>query len=115
MSAKKRGIRYAGLDALLATSPVKPQQNEVLRQLTKPGANCRNCPIELLYNLANINREKTCPLKHLKNSHHRFATQGVIQPIVVRQIAEQKYEIIAGERRWRAAQIAQLRRRSLFG
>ena len=34
--------------------------------------------------------------------------QGVIQPIVVRQIAFQKYEIIAGERRWRAAQLAGL-------
>jgi len=35
-------------------------------------------------------------------------TQGVIQPIVVRAIAAQRFEIIAGERRWRAAQIAGL-------
>lgn len=35
-------------------------------------------------------------------------SQGVIQPIVVRQIGEQSYEIIAGERRWRASQLAQL-------
>ncbi|MGX5175580.1 ParB/RepB/Spo0J family partition protein [Aliikangiella sp. IMCC44653] len=34
--------------------------------------------------------------------------QGIIQPIVVRPIGNQKYEIIAGERRWRASQIAQL-------
>lgn len=34
--------------------------------------------------------------------------QGVIQPIVVRKISDDKYEIIAGERRWRAAQIAKL-------
>jgi len=34
--------------------------------------------------------------------------QGIIQPIVVRELDEGKYEIIAGERRWRAAQIAQL-------
>ena len=34
--------------------------------------------------------------------------QGVMQPIVIRSIAPQKYEIIAGERRWRAAQIAGL-------
>lgn len=32
----------------------------------------------------------------------------VLQPLVVRKIAEQRYEIIAGERRWRAAQLAQL-------
>ncbi len=34
--------------------------------------------------------------------------QGVIQPIVLRQIKPQQYEIIAGERRWRAAQLASL-------
>ncbi len=34
--------------------------------------------------------------------------QGIMQPIVVRPIAENRYEIIAGERRWRAAQIAGL-------
>ena len=34
--------------------------------------------------------------------------QGVMQPIVIRSIAPQKYEIIAGERRWRAAQLAGL-------
>ena len=33
-------------------------------------------------------------------------TQGMIQPIVVRAIDDQDYEIIAGERRWRAAQLA---------
>lgn len=36
--------------------------------------------------------------------------QGLMQPIVVRQIATQRYEIIAGERRWRACQLAGLER-----
>ncbi len=35
-------------------------------------------------------------------------SQGIIQPIVVRAIADNDYEIIAGERRWRAAKLAQL-------
>ena len=35
-------------------------------------------------------------------------TQGVMQPIVIRPISSEKYEIIAGERRWRASQIAGL-------
>lgn len=35
-------------------------------------------------------------------------TQGIMQPILVRKIAADKYEIIAGERRWRAAQLAGL-------
>src|SRR5690625_6173035 len=37
-------------------------------------------------------------------------SQGVMQPIVVRPISDEKYEIIAGERRWRAAQLAELDR-----
>lgn len=35
-------------------------------------------------------------------------SQGVMQPIVVRPVGEERYEIIAGERRWRAAQLAEL-------
>jgi ParB family chromosome partitioning protein len=35
-------------------------------------------------------------------------SQGVLQPIVVRHVGEARYEIIAGERRWRASQIAGL-------
>lgn len=34
--------------------------------------------------------------------------QGIVQPIVIRPIGNQRYEIIAGERRWRAAQLAEL-------
>jgi len=35
-------------------------------------------------------------------------SQGIMQPILVRQLSDEKYEIIAGERRWRASQIAGL-------
>ena len=35
-------------------------------------------------------------------------TQGIMQPILVRHISEERYEIIAGERRWRASRIAGL-------
>ncbi|KTD44677.1 ParB/RepB/Spo0J family partition protein [Legionella quateirensis] len=38
-----------------------------------------------------------------------IASQGLIEPLIVRAIARQRYEIIAGERRWRAAKIAGLR------
>ncbi|MGL4505234.1 MAG: ParB/RepB/Spo0J family partition protein, partial [Aeromonas sobria] len=44
-------------------------------------------------------------LEELANS---IRTQGVIQPIVVRPLGEQSFEIIAGERRWRASQLARL-------
>jgi ParB family chromosome partitioning protein len=44
-------------------------------------------------------------LEELANS---IKAQGVVQPIVIRPIGGDRYEIIAGERRWRAAQIAGL-------
>ena len=37
-----------------------------------------------------------------------ISTQGLIEPIIVREISSHHYEIIAGERRWRAAQLAGL-------
>ena len=45
------------------------------------------------------------PLDDLAES---VKVNGILQPIAVREIANNKYEIIAGERRWRAAQIAVL-------
>jgi ParB family chromosome partitioning protein len=44
-------------------------------------------------------------LEELANS---IRAQGIIQPIVVRKISANRYEIVAGERRWRAAQLAGL-------
>ena len=44
-------------------------------------------------------------LDDLSNS---IRSQGIIQPIVVRPLAENSFEIIAGERRWRAAQLAEI-------
>jgi ParB family transcriptional regulator, chromosome partitioning protein len=38
-----------------------------------------------------------------------FATQGVVQPLVVRAIEDSKYEVVAGARRFRAAQVASLK------
>jgi ParB family chromosome partitioning protein len=49
-----------------------------------------------------MNPEK---LQDLANS---IAMQGIVQPIVVRHISPEQYEIVAGERRWRAAQLAGL-------
>lgn len=55
------------------------------------------------------------PRKHidpvaLQELADSIAKQGVIQPIVVRPISPERYEIVAGERRWRAAQLAGLSR-----
>jgi ParB family chromosome partitioning protein len=46
--------------------------------------------------------------ERLKELADSIRAQGLIQPIVVRPIGREHYEIIAGERRWRAAQLAEL-------
>lgn len=48
-------------------------------------------------------------LPALQELAQSIASQGLIEPIVVRLIAKQRYEIIAGERRWRAAKLAGLK------
>lgn len=51
---------------------------------------------------------KIFPEDSLQELADSIKTHGVIQPIIVRPLNDGKYEIIAGERRWRAAQLAQL-------
>jgi len=46
----------------------------------------------------------------LKELAHSIEKNGVLQPIIVRQRQDGKYEIVAGERRWRAARIAGLKK-----
>ncbi|MEO0202797.1 MAG: ParB/RepB/Spo0J family partition protein [candidate division WOR-3 bacterium] len=46
--------------------------------------------------------------KELKELAESIKTSGLLQPIIVRQISEDKYQIVAGERRWRACRIAGL-------
>ena len=46
--------------------------------------------------------------KELEELSESIKAQGILQPIVVRKKADNSFEIIAGERRWRAAQIAGL-------
>lgn len=45
----------------------------------------------------------------LKELSLSIASQGIIQPIIVRKLSENDYEIIAGERRWQAAKLAGLK------
>lgn len=65
-------------------------------------------PIEFLQRGKYQPRRDMDPEK-LKELSDSISAQGIIQPIIVRKINGDKYEIIAGERRWRAAQLAELR------
>ena len=62
-------------------------------------------------NISQIQANKNQPRKNFKQVEleelaNSIKSKGVLQPIVVRLIEGDQYEIIAGERRWRAAQIA---------
>ena len=64
-------------------------------------------------NISNIYPNKKQPRKNfeekeIKELSSSIKNQGLIQPIIVREIAKNSYEIIAGERRWRACQLAGL-------
>ena len=112
MAAKKRGLGR-GLDALLGgslkeTQPVdRPAAQKETQKDQETVSSLQSLPIDL------IERGKYQPRRNfdqdrLQELADSIAAQGVIQPIVVRPIDNGRYEIIAGERRWRASQLASL-------
>ncbi len=94
MAKQQKGLGR-GLDALLSSG--KNEKDEVMRDL----------------NVAQLKPGKYQPRTHMDEvSLNELAAsikaQGIMQPILVRQLADNSYEIIAGERRWRAAKLAGL-------
>jgi len=116
MSAKKRGLGR-GLDALLSSSKPAPsaskeQDTSNVTEAVKNAAGPNNSelqklPIEFLHS-GKYQPRKDMSEEALEELASSIRSQGIIQPIVVRPIAHNSFEIIAGERRWRAAQIAKL-------
>ncbi|NVK56962.1 MAG: ParB/RepB/Spo0J family partition protein [Alteromonadaceae bacterium] len=107
MSAKRRGLGR-GLDALLATSQSSSRhENDDQSENFTQRSELSKLPIEFMQPGKYQPRKDMSPeaLEELASS---IRSQGIIQPIVVRAVGVDKYEIIAGERRWRAAQLAQL-------
>ncbi len=105
--AKKRGLNR-GLGALLGAAGAN-----TVEEITNPNAGDNKSLKELDVDL--IQRGVYQPRVHfddeaLQELADSITAQGVVQPIVVRPIAGGKYEIIAGERRWRATQIAGLQK-----
>jgi ParB family transcriptional regulator, chromosome partitioning protein len=101
MAAAKKPKLGRGLDALLGldTSPAERESNDAgsLRQL----------PVGAIQPGRYQPRTGMDP-ERLQELADSIRAQGLIQPIVVRPIGPDRYEIIAGERRWRAAQLADL-------
>lgn len=103
MTEKKRGLGR-GLEALLGSTPNPTQLEQV--QVSTDG-DMKKLSIELLRPGVYQPRNDMSPdlLEELASS---IRAHGVIQPIIVRRLADGYFEIIAGERRWRASQLAGL-------
>jgi ParB family chromosome partitioning protein len=96
MAAKKRGLGARDLDVLLGVPESETAEAEgELRMLAtdriQPGK---------------YQPRQSMDEERLNELAASIKAQGLIQPIVVRPVAGQRFEIIAGERRWRAAKIA---------
>lgn len=106
--AKKRGLNR-GLGALLGAAGAT-----TVEEITNPDTSSNNKALKEL-DVDLIQRGIYQPRVHFdENALLELAdsikAQGVVQPIVVRPIAAGRYEIIAGERRWRATQLAGLQK-----
>ena len=99
MQAQKRRLGR-GLAALIGDDVIEAASPEESRGL-------RHLPIELLHSNPN-NPRKQFREEELEDLSKSIREKGLLQPIVVRQRADGEYEIVAGERRWRASQRAGL-------
>ena len=103
MAVKKRGLGR-GLDALLGGTSVAALEKQAAQADTRE---LQHLPIDIMQRGKYQPRRDMDPTA-LEELAQSIRLHGIMQPIVVRAIDVGRYEIIAGERRWRAAQQAGL-------
>ena len=95
---KKYNSLGRGLDALISTDAVRTQGSSTINEIA----------IDQIE--ANPNQpRREFDDEALQELSHSIREIGIIQPITLRQTAENRFQIIAGERRWRASQLAGLK------
>ena len=105
--SKKRSLGR-GLDALLgASEAAQAAEAPVAQVAADPDRTLKELAVDLIQRGKYQPRRDMEP-ESLQELADSIKVQGVMQPIVVRPISDRKYEIIAGERRWRATQLAGL-------
>lgn len=105
---RRKGGLGRGLDALLgAGAAIREEGAPTGESVTVQGLQLQWLPVE------RIARGRYQPRQNLREESLRelaesIRAQGLVQPVVVRPLEAGRYELIAGERRWRAAQMAGL-------
>ncbi|KXB38367.1 ParB-like protein [Bacteroidales bacterium KA00344] len=95
---KKYNALGRGLDALISTEAVRTQGSSTISEIPLDQIEPNPDQPRNLFNE-----------EALEELAHSISEIGIIQPITLRQVAENKFQIIAGERRWRASQLAGLK------
>ena len=95
---KKYNARGRGLDALISTNDVKTQGSSTINEI----------PLSQIEPNPNQPRREfdEAALQELAQS---IGEIGIVVPLTLRQTGENRFQIVAGERRWRASQIAGLK------
>ncbi len=97
-TSTKNNALGRGLDALISTETVRTQGSSTINEI----------PVEQIE--ANSNQpRREFDMDALKELAESIKAIGIIQPITLRQTADNRFQIIAGERRWRASQLAGLK------
>ncbi|ASJ40058.1 ParB/RepB/Spo0J family partition protein [Vibrio vulnificus] len=106
----KRGLGK-GLDALLSTSSLAREKQHIATQSQALSAEGELTDIAVGQLQPGVYQpRKDMSPQALEELTASIQSQGIIQPIVVRPVQDGHFEIIAGERRWRAAKLAGLKR-----
>ena len=108
--AKKRGLGR-GLEALLSGASIDQQMKTDLGPISNN--DLKAVDGYQMLEVTKIQRGKYQPRRDLEpqaleDLSNSIRAQGVIQPIIIRPVSDNMYEIIAGERRWQATQLAGL-------
>jgi len=106
--AQKRKLNR-GLEALLGSGLLNTAQADEVKpqaEATSPQA-LNNLPVERLQQGV-FQPRREFDQEALQTLADSIKAQGVLQPVVVRPVATDRFEILSGERRWRAAQLAGL-------
>ena len=115
MNIKKRGLSR-GLNALLSSKTIAEKIEQIgqnnLTDLANNTSNLKNPVTNLVINKlvpGKFQPRQIIPSAELIELAESIKTQGILQPLIVRQLTTGNYEIIAGERRWQAAKLAELK------